>query len=151
MSSEAARNRSAAVTRWVACRSRRLRHHPPGDSRTRSANTVLRDGRRIGSAPAAELPQDRLIQWMVGRPMTSLFPRHMPTLGDEVLGVKDFSVFPQGPAHPAAVRQVSFAVRAGEIVGIGGLHGSGASELLGGIFGAYGSHTQGQLWLGGRR
>jgi len=64
--------------------------------------TVLRDGRRIGSAPAAELPQDRLIQWMVGRPMTSLFPRHMPTLGDEVLGVKDFSVFPQGPAHPAA-------------------------------------------------
>jgi ABC-type sugar transport system ATPase subunit len=112
--------------------------------------TVLRDGRRIGSAPAAELPQDRLIQWMVGRPMTSLFPRHMPTLGDEVLGVKDFSVFPQGPAHPAAVRQVSFAVRAGEIVGIGGLHGSGASELLGGIFGAYGSHTQGQLWLGGR-
>jgi len=112
--------------------------------------TVLRDGRLIGTAPRVEVPSDRLIQWMVGRPMASLFRRHVPTLGDEVLRVTDFSVFPKGPAHSAAVRQVSFAVRAGEIVGIGGLHGSGASELLGGIFGAYGSHTQGQLVLCGQ-
>lgn len=113
--------------------------------------TVLRDGRLIGSAPAAELPQQRLIEWMVGRPMETLFPRQRPPLGDEVLRVQDFSVFPPGPAHAAAVRQVSFAVRAGEIVGIGGLHGSGASELLGGMFGAYGGRTRGQLWLRGQR
>lgn len=113
--------------------------------------TVLRDGRRIGAAAAAELPQPRLIEWMVGRPMESLFPRHQPALGDEVLRVQDFSVFPRGLAQRAAVQQVSFAVRAGEIVGIGGLQGSGASELLGGLFGAYGGHTQGQLWLRGRR
>ncbi len=112
--------------------------------------TVLRDGRLVQSAAADELPRDRLIQAMVGRAMDSLGWRRMPSYGDEALRVTDFSVFAQGWARPATVDRVTFAVRAGEILGVGGLHGSGASELLGAISGAYGDRTRGRLALFGQ-
>jgi ABC-type sugar transport system ATPase subunit len=109
--------------------------------------TVLRDGQRIGSAPAAELPPHRLLAWMVGREMTEQFPRHIPHLGPARLRLESFSVFPSGRSGRPAVQDVSLTVRAGEIVGLGGLQGSGASELLLGLFGAFGASTQGAVWL----
>lgn len=109
--------------------------------------TVLRDGQWMGTAPAAELPTAKLIQWMVGREMGEQFPRHTPHPGAERLRLDNFSVFPNG-VKPA-VREVSLSVRAGEILGIGGLQGSGASELLLGIFGNYGSATRGRVQLDG--
>ncbi len=56
--------------------------------------SVLRDGQYIGSAPAAELPIPKLIQWMVGRAMEQHFPRHLPRVGDDRLRVEEFSVTP---------------------------------------------------------
>ena len=58
--------------------------------------TVLRDGQWIGTAPAAELPTAKLIQWMVGREMGEQFPRHTPHPGAERLRLENFSVFPNG-------------------------------------------------------
>jgi ribose transport system ATP-binding protein len=107
--------------------------------------TVLRDGQWIGTAPAAELPAAKLIQWMVGRDLGEQFPRHAPHLGSERLRLENFSVFPAGFAARPAVDGVSLAVRAGEVLGIAGLQGSGASELFLGLFGAYGAATRGRV------
>jgi len=110
--------------------------------------TVLRDGRLVGTAPASELPPARLVRWMVGREVDQHFPRHVPHIGRVRLRVEDFVVEGGRGARPV-VDGVSFSVRAGEILGIGGLQGSGASQLLLGLFGAYGSRARGRVWLDG--
>jgi ABC-type sugar transport system ATPase subunit len=112
--------------------------------------TVLRDGRWIGTAPAAELPAPKLIQWMVGRELGEQFPRRVPHPGKERLRLENFSVFPSGFSAWPAVRDISLSVRAGEVVGIGGLQGSGASELFLALFGAYGARTSGVANLDGK-
>lgn len=111
--------------------------------------TVLRDGRWIGTAPAAELPPAKLIEWMVGRELGGQFPRRSPHPGNERLRLENFSVFPSGFSGRPAVSDVSLTIRAGEVVGLGGLQGSGASELFLGLFGAYGAQTRGSALLNG--
>jgi ABC-type sugar transport system ATPase subunit len=112
--------------------------------------TVLRDGKHVGTAAAAELPVPELIKWMVGRELGEQFPAHPTRPGNTRLQVRDFSVYPRGQRNLAAVRGASLAVRAGEVVGIGGLQGSGASELLLGMFGAFGGDTSGQMSVDGQ-
>jgi len=112
--------------------------------------TVLRDGRRVVSAPASEMPPSRLIEHMVGRKVDQQFPRHTPELGEEILKLESFSVCPEGLGAGPAAKDISLELRAGEIMGIGGLRGSGASELLLGVFGAYGKRTRGKMILDGR-
>ena len=112
--------------------------------------TVLRDGQWIGTAPAKELPTPKFIEWMVGRDLGEQFPRRTPRPGAERLRLENLSVFPDGFAGKPAVRNTSLAVRAGEIVGIGGLQGSGASQLFLGLFGAYGKATRGSARLDGK-
>lgn len=109
--------------------------------------TVLRDGRLVGSEPAEDLSTDRLIHWIIGRDMDQHFPRHKPHLGSERLRIENFRVTP--PDRPA-VDDVTLTVRAGEILGIGGLRGSGASDLLTGLFGGFGRHASGSVFLNGR-
>jgi ribose transport system ATP-binding protein len=113
--------------------------------------TVLRDGQWIGTASGRELPVPKLIQWMVGRQVEEQFPRHTPHPGGERLALENVSIFPEGPANPPALQNVSLSVRAGEIVGIGGLQGSGASELFLGLFGAYGTAIKGVVKLDGEK
>jgi ABC-type sugar transport system ATPase subunit len=109
--------------------------------------TVLRDGVRVGSAPASDLTSAELIRWMVGRTLGEQIPRHTPRLGAERLRLEQFGVHPPGMSGRAAVQGVNLSVRAGEIVGIGGLQGSGASDLLLGLFGAYGDAIRGRAYL----
>jgi ribose transport system ATP-binding protein len=109
--------------------------------------TVLRDGQCVGSAAAADLPPAKLIQWMVGRDLGEQFPRHARHSGAELLRLENFSVFPSGFSSRAAVDNVSLSLRAGEVLGLGGLQGSGASELFLGLFGAYGPVTRGRMFL----
>lgn len=112
--------------------------------------TVLRDGAWVGAAPASELPISRIIQWMVGRELEDQSPRHTPQLGEVRLRAARFTVrAPERTARPL-VEDVSFSVRAGEILGIAGLQGSGASDLLMGLFGACGRRAAGGVWLNGR-
>jgi len=112
--------------------------------------TVLRDGRYVGAAPAKELPPEKMIQWMVGREIGEQLPPRTPQPGRELLRVENFSVFPGGRNQAPTVQDVSLQVRAGEIVGIGGLQGSGASDLFHGLFGAWGRLTSGRVFLEGK-
>ncbi len=93
--------------------------------------TILRDGCLVTTAAMADFDHDSLIAAMVGRKIESLYPAADRTIGDVRLKVDGL--------RPAGVkRPISFEVRAGEILGIAGLLGSGRSELLRAIFGADG-------------
>jgi ABC-type sugar transport system ATPase subunit len=91
--------------------------------------TVLRDGGLVTSQPMSDFDHDGLIASMVGRKIESLYPATNRTIGEPRLTVR--GIKPEGAAAP-----MDFEVRAGEIVGIAGLLGSGRSELLRAIFGA---------------
>ena len=90
--------------------------------------TVMRDGRGVWSGPVSQIDRDRLITMMVGRELTQLFPKdNVPT--DRVrLSVKGLSL-------DGAFSDVSFDVRAGEILGVAGLVGSKRTELAETLFG----------------
>jgi len=89
---------------------------------------VLRDGHLIGVKTAAELDRDQAVQMMIGRPLKAIYPQWESKPGQEVLEVA-------GLSRDDAFANVSFKVRAGEIVGLGGLVGSGRTEIARVIFG----------------
>ncbi len=92
--------------------------------------TVMKDGRTVGVTTPAESSVDEVIRMMVGRPLAAMFPKAPErSIGAEVLRVENLS-------RGIRVRGVSFAVGAGEIVGLGGLVGSGRTETVRLIFGA---------------
>ncbi len=91
--------------------------------------TVMRDGKLIDTKPASELDMDKIIKLMVGRELTERFPQKTNKVGDTVLRVKNMS------ARYSNIRDVSFEVRAGEIVGVAGLGGAGRTELLETLYG----------------
>lgn len=105
--------------------------------------TVLKDGARVHTAPTAELDTERLVGLMVGRDLGAYYPpvakRH--EIGEPVLTVS-------GGAG-ARLHDIDLTLRAGEIVGVGGLQGSGRSALGRAIFGAD-PFTTGRLTLAGR-
>jgi ABC-type sugar transport system ATPase subunit len=112
--------------------------------------TVLRDGRWIGTADRADCPPEKLVRWMIGRDLLHHFParRAVDSASPVALEVRDLRVAATDPARPEAVRSVSFSVRSGEILGLAGLQGSGAAELLHAVFGA-GPAARGQLCVAG--
>ena len=91
--------------------------------------TVLRDGRYIDTLPTGDLRMESLIQMMVGRDLSEQFPKETAAAQDEVLRVEQLT---QG----TRLRDISFSVRAGEILGIAGLVGAGRTELVRALFGA---------------
>jgi ribose transport system ATP-binding protein len=93
--------------------------------------TVLRDGWVVRTGPAAEESPQKLVSAMLGRSVELTFPEKEPPApaAPVVLSVR-------GLSRPPAVQDVSFEIRAGEIVGLAGLIGSGRSEVARAIFGA---------------
>ena len=105
--------------------------------------TVLRDGQYVGMQPVAEVSSEQLISMMVGRTIDNLFPKLPAEIGDIVLEVRDLWRKP-------VCRGVSLTLRAGEIVGLAGLVGSGRSEFAQTVFG-FTPAQSGEIWLEGRR
>ena len=90
--------------------------------------TVFRDGKLVGTYPAAELNRDKLIALMVGRELTNMFPKEDADIGDVILSVRNLN-------RGKLVRDVSFDLRRGEILGFAGLMGAGRTEVLETLFG----------------
>jgi D-xylose transport system ATP-binding protein len=111
--------------------------------------TVLRDGSSIVTLDAKEATKSEIITRMVGREITDLFPRRAAEPGAGVLEVNELNV-----ADPDTGKRflsdITFSIRAGEVLGIGGLMGAGRTELLMHLFGAWGMRTGGSLRLHGR-
>jgi D-xylose transport system ATP-binding protein len=111
--------------------------------------TVLRDGASVATMATAETDIPSIIRHMVGRKIEDLYPRTRTlTPGKEMLRVEHLTVAPKAHA-PACLHDISFSVRAGEVLGIGGLMGAGRSELLLHLFGAWGHRTSGTVVLQG--
>lgn len=104
--------------------------------------TVLRDGAVVDSRPASELDIDEVIALMVGRRMENKYPYVACQKGDVVLEVKNLSS--EGVFH-----DISFHVRAGEIVGFAGLMGAGRTEVMRALFGLD-PYTEGHVSIRGK-
>ena len=118
-------------------------HRMPEVFRLADAVTVLRDGRHVGTRPTRELTSAALVQMMIGRALTEYFPAHANAVdGKELLRVEAL-----GAAGKFA--DISFSLRAGEIVGVAGLIGAGRSELAHALFGLT-PVTAGRVFIDGR-
>ncbi len=104
---------------------------------------VLKDGRKVLEAPMAEVDRERLITAMVGRSLAAIYPERSREPGETMLDVSSL-------ARGNEFADVSFRVRAGEIVGMFGLVGSGRTEVARAIFGAEPA-TSGEIRVGGVR
>lgn len=91
--------------------------------------TVIRDGKSVGQVPAST-PEDELVRLMVGRSIEQQYPRARGDVSDAPL----LSV--EGLTRDGVFHDVSFEVRAGEVVGIAGLVGAGRTEVVRAVFGA---------------
>ena len=106
--------------------------------------TVMKDGASVRTVSPLEVTVDDVIRMMVGRSLSALFgERGARAPGEELLRV-------EGLCDGKRIRDVGFAIRAGEIVGLGGLVGAGRTEVARMIFGADRLHS-GRVFVGGRK
>ncbi|MBW3629438.1 MAG: sugar ABC transporter ATP-binding protein [Gemmatimonadetes bacterium] len=117
-------------------------HRMPEIFRLCDAVTVLRDGRHVATRPIDSLDEATLVELMIGRRLDEYFPGHAhATSGPERLRV-------EGLSSPGKFQDVSFTVRAGEVVGLAGLVGAGRSEVAAALFGLD-PDARGNVWVDG--
>ena len=90
--------------------------------------TILRDGQYVGTENIRDITMDGVVQMMIGREIGERYPQRDVTIGEEVIRV-------EGLTHEKLFRDVSFSVRAGEVLGVSGLMGAGRTEIMQAIFG----------------
>jgi D-xylose transport system ATP-binding protein len=112
--------------------------------------TVLRDGRSVLTAPTTEVDRDRVIAAMVGREVKDLYPQVHQSAGPRLLSVQGWSVADPSNPDRFVVKDVSFDLHQGEVLGIAGLMGAGRTALVSSLFGAGRSPVTGRLNVVGR-
>lgn len=90
--------------------------------------TVLKDGEVVGTVDRDAINHEQLVAMMVGRELALAYPPRAAKVGQERLVVRDLT-------SPGLFRDVTFSVRAGEIVGLGGIQGNGQADVVRGLFG----------------
>ncbi len=115
--------------------------------------TVLRDGQTVANfnCHAEKIDEDQIIKAMVGRDLTDRYPPRHATIGEPVFEVKNWNVYHPQHGDRKAIKDVSLNVRAGEVVGISGLMGSGRTELAMSLFGrSWGQRITGDVLIHGK-
>ena len=105
--------------------------------------SVFRDGKYIGTHASSDVTREDIIRMMVGREITQMFPKEEVPIGDVVLSVRNLTL-------KGIFSDVSFDVRAGEILGVAGLVGSGRSNVAETIFGVTPA-SSGTIEINGKR
>ncbi|AOC58534.1 MULTISPECIES: sugar ABC transporter ATP-binding protein [Bacillus] len=105
--------------------------------------TIMRDGKTVDTKDIPETNFHEVVKKMVGRELTDRYPERLPSLGDIVLEVKQATR--KGQFH-----DISFSVKAGEIVGVAGLMGAGRTEMMRSLFGLD-PLDQGEIWVHGKK
>jgi len=107
--------------------------------------TIMRDGQWVATKPASELTMNQIIRLMVGRELTNRFPPKEHVVSDKVvLRVQNMT------AMYSLLRDVSFELKKGEVLGVAGLDGSGRTELLENLFGTA-TRKHGEIYKNGKR
>ncbi len=112
--------------------------------------TVLRDGCFIRTLETAETNAGEITKWMVGRELESLELGERSAPSDVILEVKNLSLVWPGHARGYRLKDISFHLRRGEVLGIAGLMGAGRTELMECLFGAAEQTVQGAMLLEGK-
>lgn len=108
--------------------------------------TIMRDGQYVGTWQSKDLTTDTIIKKMVGRDLTNRFPEMHNTPGEDLMKVVNYT-----SPNPKSFKDVSFTLRKGEILGIGGLVGSQRTEVMEAIFGLRLHDKEGQLFIKGQK
>ena len=103
--------------------------------------TIMRDGEVTGTGRRDQMEMNQVIELMIGRKLSTMFPPRTVEIGEEILRVEEL--------EGEAFRRISFSVRRGEVLGISGLVGSGRSEIVRAIFGAD-RKKSGKVYLNGK-
>ncbi|GAA4610318.1 sugar ABC transporter ATP-binding protein [Actinoallomurus liliacearum] len=118
-----------------------ITHHLEEIAQIGDRVTVLRDGASVAEVPA-DTPEDELVRLMVGRSIEQQYPRERSSQGAPLLEVRNLT-------RKGVFEDVSFEVRAGEVVGLAGLVGAGRTEVVRAIFGAD-PYDSGEVLVDGR-
>lgn len=108
---------------------------------------VLRDGQKVGAGLMKDTNHDQLVKMMVGRDLASFFKKDKHKQGDELLRVEDLCLRNPENKLDYLVRNVSFTLHQGEVLGICGLMGAGRTELLEAVFGLHPKHASGRIFI----
>ena len=111
--------------------------------------TVFRDGRLVGECEFEKISRDEMIRMMVGRELSDLFPKSAPKPGEVVVRVRDLCLRHPDRPDDFVVKDVSFDVRRGEVLGVFGLMGAGRTELLQTLFGMHSEASSGEVEVDG--
>jgi methyl-galactoside transport system ATP-binding protein len=107
--------------------------------------TIMRDGQWIATKDAKTITTDEIINLMVGRDLTNRFPPMTNTPGEVIMEVKNLTA-----TYQPSIKDISFELRKGEILGVAGLVGAKRTELIESIFGA--RHvSEGSIYLHGKK
>lgn len=112
---------------------------------------VMRDGAVIKTDLVSNVTEEDLVEAMIGRKIENMYPKETAQIGEEVLRVEHLTVPHPSNKGQNIVEDISFSLRKGEILGIGGLVGAGRSEILSAIFGYLTHGVEKEVYIRGEK